>query len=42
MMARLGCTGTEHSLSDCTFINGKQYNCGHGKDVGLICSKLTR
>ncbi|CAC5384294.1 DMBT1 [Mytilus coruscus] len=37
MMAHLGCTGTEHSLSDCAFINGKQYNCGHGKDVGLIC-----
>lgn len=39
MMANLDCTGTEHSLSDCGFMEGKKYNCGHGKNVGIICSK---
>lgn len=38
MMAQLSCSGIEQGLSECGFISGKQYNCGHGNDVGIICS----
>ncbi|VDI75538.1 deleted in malignant brain tumors 1 protein, partial [Mytilus galloprovincialis] len=37
MMAQLSCSGIEQGLSECGFISGKQYNCGHGNDVGIIC-----
>lgn len=38
MMAHVRCSGVEQGLSDCGFISGKQYSCGHGNDVGIICS----
>jgi len=39
-MDELECTGSESSLSSCTFGEGRESwaeNCGHYEDVGLIC-----
>ena len=32
------CGGTEESLLDCTAQPISDHNCGHGEDVGVVCS----
>jgi len=38
-MDDLKCKGTEIRLSDCDFKGWGRHNCGHGKDVGIICEE---
>ena len=34
----LGCVGTEKKLLDCSALPIGDHNCGHGEDVGVVCS----
>ena len=40
-MDNLQCTGSESSLSSCTFNGWGVENCGHYEDVGLICGSTS-
>ena len=35
----VGCSGTESSLLDCSYVSGNSINCyyGHSEDVGVRC-----
>ncbi|XP_019637391.1 PREDICTED: deleted in malignant brain tumors 1 protein-like [Branchiostoma belcheri] len=37
-MDDLGCSGSESSLFDCSYSGWGVHNCGHGEDVGVVCS----
>ncbi|XP_035670549.1 deleted in malignant brain tumors 1 protein-like [Branchiostoma floridae] len=37
-MDDLACTGNENSLFDCSYAGWGFNNCGHGEDVGVVCS----
>ena len=41
-MDDLNCNGTEIDVSDCQFQGWGQHNCGHNKDVGIECRKLSK
>ena len=33
------CIGTEESIFDCNHRGCKTHNCGHGEDIGIICTR---
>ncbi|XP_078578238.1 scavenger receptor cysteine-rich domain-containing protein DMBT1-like [Branchiostoma floridae x Branchiostoma japonicum] len=39
-MDDLACTGNENSLFDCSYAGWGVDNCGHGEDVGVVCSHV--
>ena len=36
-MDDVSCTGSESSITSCTYISN--HNCVHGEDVGVICAR---